>query len=217
MRFGFLRATIVLFAAGYLSPLSVAGTDSSCSSCGEAAQVGGCVANACSSCGCGVGLPAVCGVGNCCSCWDCSNEEGIDVDSLTPESQSKQLKDAMMARIVFIGPDDAGVSLMGQKMMTLGKKRSFVVPVDSIDRTYKYEVKVDVVRGGKKYFKVHKIDNLQAGTILELAVTADAPADGEPMTIGIEPNQVAPKEKEAEAATAETAAEAESESGEKKE
>ena len=211
MRFGFLRATFVLFAAGYLSPLSVAGTDSSCSSCGEAAQVGGCVANACSSCGCGVGLPAVCGVGNCCSCWDCSNEEGIDVDSLTPESQSKQLKEAMMARIVFIGPDDAGVSLMGQKMTTLGKKRSFVVPVDNVDKTFKYEVKVDVVRSGKKYFKVHKIDNLKAGMILELAVTADAPADGEPMTIGIEPNQVAPK------AADPAAAEAEGGAGEKTE
>lgn len=212
MRFGFLRATFVLFAAGYLSPLLLAGTDGSCSQCGEAVQVGGCVANAC---GCGGGLPAVCGVGNCCSCWDCSSEEGIDVDSLTPESQSKQLKEAMMARIVFLGPDNAGVSLMGQKMTTLGKRRSFVVSVDSVDKTYKYEVKVDVVREGKKYFKVHKIDNLKAGMILQLAVTAEAPAEGEPMAIGIEPVQIAPMEGDADAE--EMSADAEGESSEKSE
>lgn len=198
MRFRLLRATFVLCAVGFVSPLSAIGSDGSCSGCGcgEAAQICGCVANACTSCGCGVGLPPVCGLGNCCSCWDCSDEEGIDVESLTAESQSKQLKEAMLARIKFVGPEDAGVSLMGQKMMTLGEKRSFVVPVDDVEKTFKYEVKVDVVRAGKKYFKVHKIDNLKAGMIIALTVTAETPPEGEPMTIGIESKQEAPKEDE---------------------
>lgn len=91
-----------------------------------------------------------------------------------------------MARITFVLPENAGVSLMDQKMSTPGAKRSFVVSIGDKTRSYKYEIKVDVVRNGKKYFKKLKIDDLKAGMIL--AVTVDAPPveEGEPAIINLE-------------------------------
>jgi len=116
-------------------------------------------------------------------CWDCSGDEGIDLESLTPEAKSKKLYEASMARIMFVLPEDAGVSLLDQKMSTLGPKRSFVVSVNDQSKDYKYEVKVDVVRGGKKYFRKLKINDLRAGMILIVAVEAPPVPEGEPAEI----------------------------------
>ena len=71
-------------------------------------------------------------------------------------------------------------------MSTPGAKRSFVVSVSDQSKDFKYEVKVDVVRNGKKYFKKLKIKDLRAGMIL--AVTVDAPPveEGEPAQINLE-------------------------------
>jgi len=88
-----------------------------------------------------------------------------------------------MARIIVLLPEDAGVSLMDQKMTTLGVKRSFVVSVNDQSKDYKYEVKVDVVRNGKKYFRKLKIEDLRAGMILAVAVAAPPIPEGEPAVI----------------------------------
>lgn len=161
--------------------------------------------------GCEVPLPE-CGVCGTACCWDCSGEEGIDVDSLTPEAQSKKLYEASLARIKFEVPEDAGVFLMDQRMSALGEKRSFVVPVEKQDTLYKYEVKVDVVRGGKKYFKKHKFNDLQAGMILVVKVEAPPVPDGEPAQIALEPKPEHPggKPKAAEGEDADKDADAES-------
>ncbi len=76
--------------------------------------------------------------------------------------------------------------LLGQRMSTLGEKRSFVVPIPDQARVYKYEIRVDVVRGGKKYFKKLKIDEFRAGTILAVKVAAPPVPEGEPAQIVIE-------------------------------
>jgi hypothetical protein len=152
-----------------------------CGSCGELPSCSFCTPD-CNVCP----LPE-CGVCGQNQCWDCSGEEGIDVDSLTDAAQSKKLYEASMARIVFKVPEDAGVFLLDQRMSTLGEERSFLVSVNDQSKVYKYEVKVDVVRGGKKYFKKLKIADLRAGMILDVAVEAPPVADGEPGQIKIEP------------------------------
>lgn len=126
-----------------------------------------------------------CGVCGQNQCWDCSDEPGTDVDSLTPKAQSKKLYEASMARIIITVPEDAGVSLLDQRMSTPGAKRSYTVAVNDQSREYKYEVKVDVVRGGKKYFKKLKIVDLRAGMILNVVVDAPPVPDGEPAEITI--------------------------------
>jgi len=155
--------------------------DQACDVCGGASM-----GSACSS-GCQTCAPPACNVCGTAPCWDCSNEEGIDLESLTPEAQSKKLYEASLARIKFVGPEDAGVSLQGQKMTTLGAKRSFVVSVDDQSKVYKYEIKIDVVRNGKKYFKKHKIEKLRAGMILVLNVEAPDVAEDMPAVIVIAP------------------------------
>ena len=191
MRGSFAAATGLAMA---LSLAAQAGAQDSCSACGELPSCSICTSG-CDGCngfsGCEAGLPA-CGVCGTAQCWDCSGEEGIDVDSLTPAAQSKKLYLASLARIIFVLPDDAGVSLLEQKMSTLGVKRSFVVPVESQDKDYKYEIKVDVVRGGKKYFKKIKIADLRAGMILVVVVEAPPVPDGEPGQIIIKPALEAP-------------------------
>jgi uncharacterized protein (TIGR03000 family) len=164
-----------------------------CGTCGEVSACcsgisgcGGCMNGMCFG-GCmGCEVPPACGICGTACCWDCSHEEGIDVDSLTPAAQSKKLYEASLARIKFEVPEDAGVFLLDQRMSALGEKRVFVVPVESKDTKYKYEVKVDVVRGGKKYFKKHKITDLQAGMILVVKVAAPPVPDGEPAQIVLE-------------------------------
>lgn len=150
-----------------------------CSSCGELPAC-----SICSSDGNSCELPE-CGVCGQNPCWDCSGDAGIDLQSLTPEAKSKKLYEASMVRIMFVLPEDAGVSLLDQKMSTLGPKRSFVVSVNDQSKVYKYEVKVDVVRGGKKYFRKLKINDLRAGMILAVAVEAPPVPDGEPAVINL--------------------------------
>ena len=163
-----------------------------CNSCGAAA--GSSVCNGGSICGggCNTCAPPACGVCGTARCWDCSHEEGIDIDSLTVAAQSKALYEASRARIIVICPEGTGVFLMDQKMTTLGEKRSFLVDVNDRDKVYKYEVKADVVRGGKKYFKKHKIDNLRAGMILVVTVDAPPAEEGVPAVLGIEAKPDAP-------------------------
>lgn len=168
-----------------------------CSACGEFPA--SCICSSdCNPCP----LPE-CGVCGQNQCWDCSGEEGIDVDSLTPEAQSKKLYEASMARIVVMVPEDAGVFLLDQRMSTLGTKRSFLVSVNDQSKDYKYEVKVDVVRSGKKYFKKLKIADLRAGMILNVAVEAPPVPEGEPAQIAMAPEVVAnggqPKEEKSDA------------------
>ena len=190
----FLIVSLTACLLGLSSP-GVATASESCQHCGQSPQPGiGC---GCSECGelpcstfcsteCNACQVPACGVCGTNACWDCSDDPGIDVDSLTPAAQSKKLYEASLARITFVLPENAGVSLMDQKMSTPGPKRSFVVSVSDQSKDYKYEVKVDVVRNGKKYFKKLKIKDLRAGMIL--AVTVDAPPveEGEPAQINLE-------------------------------
>lgn len=162
---------------------SACGGSAGCSLCNGGMECGG---------GCNVCGPPACGVCGTAQCWDCSHEEGIDIDSLTVAAQSRALYEASKARIVVICPEATGVSLMNQKMTTLGEKRSYTVDVNDRDRVYKYEIKVDVVRGGKKYFKKHKIDNLRAGMILTVAVDAPPYEEGAPVTLAVEVKADAP-------------------------
>ena len=156
-----------------------------CSSCEELPACSICSSD-CNSCE----LPE-CGVCGQNQCWDCSADEGVDLESLTPEAKSKKLYEASMARIMFVLPEDAGVSLLNQKMSTLGPKRSFVVSVNDQSKDYKYEIKVDVVRGGKKYFRKLKIKDLRAGMILAVAVEAPPVPEGEPAQITLAPEIIA--------------------------
>jgi len=163
-----------------------------CNSCGGAAGCSVCNGGSICEGGCNTCAPPACGVCGTARCWDCSNEEGIDIDSLTVAAQSKALYEASKARIIVICPEGTGVFLMDQKMTTLGEKRSFLVDVNDRDKVYKYEVKVDVVRGGKKYFKKHKIDNLRAGMILTVTVDAPPAEEGVPAVLGIDAKPDAP-------------------------
>jgi len=183
--------------SGFETPYS-----SDCPACNELPCESICVAECCPLPECGV-----CGQNQ---CWDCSDEEGIDVESLTPEAQSKMLYEAYKARIVVIVPEAAGVSLLDQKMSTLGTKRSFLVSVNDQAKEYKYEVKVDVVMNGKKYFKKMKLKDLRAGMILVVAVEAPPVPEGEPVQINMAPEVVAkggkPPEKKDDDADAEKSA-----------
>lgn len=181
----------------YVSPETIGspgcgGVQEGCNACGAS---GGCsVCNGGGVCGggCNTCAPPACGVCGTAQCWDCSHEEGIDIDSLTVAAQSKALYEASRARIVVICPEATGVSLMDQKMTTLGEKRSFLVDVNDRDKVYKYEIKVDVVRGGKKYFKKHKMDNLRAGMILTVVVDAPPYEEGAPVVLALDAKADAP-------------------------
>ncbi|MCA9057071.1 MAG: hypothetical protein KDA85_01170 [Planctomycetaceae bacterium] len=143
----------------------------SCHSCGASI----CGDAVCGTCGC---LPecGVCGTNQC--CWDCSYDEGTDIESLTPEAQSKTLYDASQARIEFELPETAGVWLGSQKMMTPGGKRTFVVPIADRTKIYKYEARIDVVIHGKKYFRRIPVNAITAGTILSYKITVPEIEEG---------------------------------------
>ena len=156
-----------------------------------------CGAKACAPCAAGPSSCQSCNTG----CQVCGSQgvccdglvgEGIDVDSLTPEAQSKQLYKALQARLVLELPEDADVYLADQKMMTPGAKRTFVVPVNDATKVYQYRFKVDVVRGGQKYFKNVTLDTLRAGAILKIAVEAPPAVEGEPATIDVAVESVVP-------------------------
>lgn len=131
------------------------------------------------------------------SCQACSGQSGdccypgeaIDIDSLTDKAQSKQLFEAMQARLIFEVPEDIDVVLSGQKMTTGGKERIFLVSVNNQKSTYRYNIQVDAVRGGKMYYKKQQIKSLKAGAILKVTVAAPKVADGEipEIAIAIEP------------------------------
>ncbi|MEQ9406581.1 MAG: hypothetical protein RIK87_02605 [Fuerstiella sp.] len=128
--------------------------------------------------------------------------EGIDVDSLTPEAQSRALYAAFQARLHFALPDDATVYLSGQRMTTPGAERTFLVPVNDQKIIYKYEIKIEVVRGGKKYFKRQKLEALRAGAIMAIKVDAPPVPDGEPAVINVEAAPIFPGGVPADADTA---------------
>ncbi|MEZ6127232.1 MAG: hypothetical protein R3C59_00955 [Planctomycetaceae bacterium] len=139
--------------------------------------------------------PPICGDGNCGGagmCCDCFGLESIDVDSLTPEAESKRLYESFQARLKFIVPEDADVYLSGQLMSTLGVERSYLVSVNDQKRVYKYDIKVEVVRNGKKYFKQQTIRILRAGAILGIQVEAPPVPEGLPALIAIGVVPVAP-------------------------
>ena len=64
-------------------------------------------------------------------------------------------------------------------MTTAGKERMFLVAVNNQQSTYRYDLRVDVVRGGKIYYKKKQIEILKAGAILKIIVEAPKVADGE--------------------------------------
>ncbi len=157
-----------------------------CGTCQPVPECQGCMT---SSCPCEMAGCEVCSGNG--MCWDCSLEEGVDVDSLTPAAQSKQLYLASQARITMLVPAKAGVTLLDQKMSMPGVKRTYVVPVPDQTKDYKYEIKVDVVSNGKKYFKRVKIPKFRAGMILAVKVDAPPAEEGEAPQILVEPAVVA--------------------------
>jgi len=160
--------------------------------CGET----GCAAAPCGDVGCSADVcgAAVCGCGCAtggCGCNPgeftigcCDGAEAIDVDSLTDAAQSKMLFESSQARIVVELPENADVSFLDQKMTLLGGKRSFLVPLLDQNKAYKYDLRVDVVRNGKKYFKKVKRDDLRAGMIINVKVAVEAP-EGEHAKIDV--------------------------------
>ncbi len=168
----------------------------SCNSCGTGI-VEGCSQCSAALCGCGVcgtcGVMAgcsVCGQDTC--CWDCTYEEGTDIESLTPESQSKMLYEQSQARLHFEVPESAGVWLSDQRMSTPGEKRVFIIPIADRTKQYKYVVKVDVVIRGKKYFRKIALNSVTAGTILNLKVAVPELAEDATPAIDHEVSTVAP-------------------------
>lgn len=121
------------------------------------------------------------------TCQTCGVQNGdccfpnapIDIDSLTDKAQSKQLYEAMQARLIFEVPEDVELTLSGQKMTTGGKERIFLVAVNNQESTYRYDIRVDAVRGGQTYYKKQQLKILKAGAILKVTVAAPKVADGE--------------------------------------
>ena len=159
-----------------------------------------CAGGAISCQSCNSGCQVCGGQGFCC---DGLLGEGIDVDSLTPEAQSKQLYEALQVRLIFELPEDADVYLADQRMTTPGPKRTFIVPVNDQTKDYKYKFKIDVIRGGQKYFKKVSLDALRAGSILKIVVEAPPAPEGESATIDVVLETVAPGGEPVEKETAE--------------
>lgn len=158
-----------------------------CSSC-TPTQCGSCQTQ-CGSCqACGTGTGACCFPG-----------EAIDIDSLTDKAVSKRLFESMQARLIFEVPEDVELTLSGMKMTTGGKERSFLVSVNNQKSTYRYDIRVDAVRGGKTYYKKQQIKTLRAGSILKIKVEAAKVADGEipKIEMAIEPIMPGGPEKKA--------------------
>lgn len=134
---------------------------------------------------------------SCTGCGGCGSGgvgpmEVIDIDSLTPVAQSKMLFERSQVRIVVELPEDCGVYLLGRQMLTSGEKRSFLVSVPDAKKVYEYEITVDAVRGGKKYFKKIKVKDFRAGLILAVKVESPKIADGEPVVLKAEMKVEAP-------------------------
>lgn len=164
-----------------LTTMAVVALSSSAIECSAGDRASGKQAGGQSSCqSCQTGCD-VCGTGA--LCCDPMALEAIDVDSLTPAAQSKQLFQALQARLIFTVPEDADIYLSGQKMSTLGVARTFTVSVNDPTLTYRYDIRVEVVRNGKKYFKQETLKILKAGTILAIEVAAPPVPEGLPAQI----------------------------------
>ncbi|MEP3479199.1 MAG: hypothetical protein ABJZ55_08135 [Fuerstiella sp.] len=150
-------------------------SDMGCSTCGP-------TMHAQTACG-----TAACGTAACSTCQTCGPSNGdccfpneaIDIDSLTDKAQSKRLYEQRQARLIFEVPEDVELILAGQKMTTWGKERSFLVAVNDQKLTYRYDIRVDAVRGGQLYYKKQQVKILKAGAILKVKVEAPKVADGE--------------------------------------
>ena len=153
-----------------------AGSQKSCLRCGTSK---GCNSSGCSVCN---GRPGRC----------CYPDAPIDIDSLTPEAESGRLYEQLQAKLVFKVPEDADVYLSGQRMITGGAEREFLVAVNDQKKTYSYEVRVDVVRGGQAYFKKHMLKALRAGAIIEINVESPPVEEGELPEINLEAAPVVP-------------------------
>lgn len=131
------------------------------------------------------------------TCQTCGVQSGdccfpnapIDIDSLTDKAQSKRLFEGFQARLIFEVPEDVELTLSGQKMTTGGKERTFLVSVNDQKSTYRYDIRVDAVRGGQTYYKKQQLKILKAGAILKVTVVAPKVADGEipEIAMAIEP------------------------------
>lgn len=122
----------------------------------------------------------------------CCDMESIDVDSLTPEARSKALYDASQAELTFELPEDGTVYLLDQMMGTLGAKRTYTVQIPDQTKLYGYRIRVEFVRGGKKYHKNTTITDFRAGSIVAVKVEAPPVPDGEPAQIAVEAQYLAP-------------------------
>ena len=137
-----------------------------------------------------------CGQAKCCPGNPCCIPEApIDIDSLTPEAQSKALYEKKQARLIFNVPEDAYVWLGHQKMEACGAKREYLVQVNEQDAVYKYDFKVDVVRGGRVYYKKSSMNILRAGAIITVNVQSPPVAEGEIPAIVVEVVPVMPGDK----------------------
>jgi uncharacterized protein (TIGR03000 family) len=116
----------------------------------------------------------------------CCYAESIDIDSLTDKAVSERLYESLQAKLIFEGPEDADLTLAGQKMTTAGAERTFLVAVNNQKSTYRYDIQVDVVRGGKIYYKKKQIEILKAGAILKITVASPKVEDGEIPEIALE-------------------------------
>ncbi len=189
-----LSALAMLLASSSAASISAASFDDcSCApapSCAAPiAACDSCGSNTCNSCGSGCSLTGLCGtcggLSSCATCginaccWDCTYSEGIDIESLTPESQSKKLYELSQAKIIFKVPESAGVWLGDQRMTSLGKKREYIVQILDQTKSYKYEGKVDVVINGQKYFRRIPMNGITAGSIITVSVEVPEVAEDE--------------------------------------
>lgn len=150
-------------------------SDIGCSTCGPTLHA----QTPCGSSQCGAAQCGTCQTGGLSNGDCCFPNAAIDIDSLTDEAQSKRLYEQLQARLIFEVPDDVELILSGQKMTTWGKERSFLVSVNDQKLTYRYDIRVDAVRGGQLYFKKQQLKILKAGAILKVTVVAPKVADGE--------------------------------------
>ncbi len=124
----------------------------------------------------------------------CSGVHSIDVDSLKPKAQSKKLYGASQARLIFVLPDDRPfVYLAGMRMLTLGKRREYTVPVGNQSESYEYDIKVDTVHDGQLYHKLQQLENVRAGSIIQVTVGFVPPVaeEGLPADITFEVQTIA--------------------------
>jgi hypothetical protein len=163
-----------------------------CTVCEQAMNACGCMVCGTGVCGCPSAVMPMCSVcDNGMTCWECCFQEAIDVDSLTPQAQSRDLYDSYLARIDVVLPEDGTVYLLTQMMTTPGERRSYTVPFQNRDKAYDYDVKFEFVMDGQKYFKKWTINEFRAGSIVKLVVAPNPGSDDTPPEILVEPEVLA--------------------------